>query len=255
MNQPSVVVVIPSIGTKKLRNAINSVLNQTYKNVECLVVVDGPGYYEDAKLNGLFLDNVKHMVLPYNTGADGYYGHRIYASIGNLLNCDYVVYLDEDNTFDETHIENHINTIQSKNADWSYSLRKIYENNEYICDDNCESLGKWPIYLSPTNHLIDTSSYCVSRDIAVKIGPAWYNGGDSGKWGSDRNFLANLKHYYPNYACTEKHTLHYSLAGNERSVTKEFFLKGNEVMKEKYPNGFPWHGVVVEDDDGPYLEI
>jgi glycosyltransferase involved in cell wall biosynthesis len=270
MTNPSVVVVIPTVGTSKLRRAVESVVKQTYQNVECLVVIDG-NQYEKSVINQIGIssawdDKVKYMVLPYNTGANGFYGHRIYAAIGNLVNSEYVIYLDEDNWFEPDHVETQIKTIQEKQVTWSYSLRKIYEDDpaqqhsigvaaQYICDDNCESLGKWPVYVSLENYLIDTSSYCVSREIAVKIGAAWYNGDNSGKWGSDRNFFANVKHYFPNFACTQKHTLCYSLGGNEKSVTKDFFLKGNQIMLEKYPNGFPWHGFISEDDDGPYLEI
>ena len=41
MNNPSVVVITPTTGDKKLNDAINSVKNQTYKDVKHLIVVDG----------------------------------------------------------------------------------------------------------------------------------------------------------------------------------------------------------------------
>jgi hypothetical protein len=119
--------------------------------------------------------------------------------------------------------------------DWAYSLRKIYDKNgDYICEDNCESLGKWPVYFNDSVFHIDTSSFAVKRDVAVAIGHAWY-----GQWGADRQFFGAIKQYYPNFACTNAHTLCYRLDGNPNSVSQEFFEQGNEIQSQKY-NEFPW---------------
>ena len=67
-------------------------------------------------------------------------------------------------------------------------------------------------------HHIDTSSFAVKRDVAVRIGHAWY-----GQWGADRQFFTNLKQNFPKFACTNTHSLCYRLDGNPNSVNKEFF--------------------------------
>ena len=82
---------------------------------------------------------------------------------------------------------------------------------------------------------IDTSSFAVKRDVAVRIGHAWY-----GQWGADRQFFSNLSMHFPKFDCTHAHTLCYRLDGNPNSVTKNFFDQGNKVMKEKYGEKFPW---------------
>jgi hypothetical protein len=129
-----------------------------------------------------------------------------------------------------------VEKIQNGN-DWAYSLRKIYsKESEHLCDDNCESLGKWPVYFNNQVFHIDTSSFAIKRDIAVRIGHAWY-----GQWGADRQFFSNLSMHFPKFDCTHAHTLCYRLDGNPNSVTKEFFDQGNEVMRKKYGDVFPWH--------------
>ena len=134
----------------------------------------------------------------------------------------------------------------------AYSLRKIYnKEGEYLCEDNCESLGKWPVYFSPEVFHIDTSSFIVRRDVATRISHAWY-----GQWGADRQFFTNLKQHFRKFACTNAHTLCYRLDGNPNSVTQEFFEQGNSVMQEKYGDNFPWkNSNLVSLEVGPGISI
>src|SRR4051812_7134985 len=139
---PSSLVVIPTTGSPTLAQAIESVLAQTYANVEPWVIIDGPQFEAAAKGILQHYPTVKSMLLPSNTGANNFYGHRIYAGISYFFDHDYVSYLDQDNWFDPSHIEFMIATLRSNNWDWCHSLRKIYDaNGQYVCDDDCESLG------------------------------------------------------------------------------------------------------------------
>ena len=125
--EKSVIVVTPTIGSPKLRDAIDSVLNQTYKNINHLIVIDGSenavNAYNQIPLQ--MKDRIGVLTLPYNTGKTGgnFYGHRIYAGIPHLLNADYIFFLDEDNWIDSTHVESLVDTVQG--YDWAFSLRKI----------------------------------------------------------------------------------------------------------------------------------
>ncbi|MEY4382610.1 MAG: hypothetical protein RI995_152, partial [Bacteroidota bacterium] len=102
-------------------------------------------------------------------------------------------------------------------------------------NDECESLGKWPIYFDDGAFHIDTSSFAIRRNVAVHIGHAWY-----GQWGADRQFFGALSKHFPKFDCTRKHSLCYRLDGNENSVTKEFFIEGNKANHAKYKSGLPW---------------
>jgi glycosyltransferase involved in cell wall biosynthesis len=205
------------------------------------------GYLPSATRMTLGYSKVKTITLEENVGK-GWYGHRVYAACSFLVNADIICYLDEDNWFEPDHVEKLVNQIKQGN-DWAYSLRKIYDKDgKYLCDDNCESLGKWPVYFNDQVHHIDTSSFAVKRDVAVRIGHAWY-----GQWGADRQFFTNLKQNFPKFACTNTHSLCYRLDGNPNSVNKEFFDSGNKINEQKYLGDFPWKKKSI--DIGPGISI
>ena len=215
----SVTVVIPTTGADTLFDAVGSVLEQD-TIVECLVVIDGP-QFEDKTYHLLqpYDDHprLKFMALPENVGANGYYGHRVYAAIGHLVNTDYVCYLDQDNWFDTEHVSSLLDVIKRKDLDWAYAYRKIVDaEGKFICEDNCESLGK-------ITGFVDTNCYMLHREVCVNIGHAWY-----GTWGMDRMFYKCASQYYPRFDGSELYTVNYRLGGNEGSVTAEFFLEGNK---------------------------
>ena len=232
----SATVIIPTTGVTELRTAIESVLKQN-TNTECLVVCDGLQY--KGKVSTIISDylgnkNLKVCYLNDNVGANGFYGHRIYAAFTHLINTDYVLYLDQDNWFGNNHVKSCIDTIEQNNLDWCYSLRMIYDKNgKYLCNDDCESLGKWPTFQG--SHHIDTNCYCIKTSIAIHIASVWHGG-----WGQDRVFLSTLAQNFTKFDCTGEYTVGYRLDGNAGSVTKEFFEHGNEIMSEKYNEAFPW---------------
>ena len=169
-----------------------------------------------------------------------FYGHRIYAAYPHLINSDYILFLDEDNWYEPDHVETLIKTIEAKNLDFSYSLRKIFSpDKKYLCDDNCESLGKWEIFMSRHSphgkqYLIDTSSFCFRREFIQKTCHFWHHG-----WGGDRHYFYNVKEH-AKYDTNGKHTLCYRLDGNSNSVTKEFFIEGNKTQEAYYAGRYPW---------------
>ena len=230
-----VAVVTPTIASDLLEQCVSSVDNQTYKDLTHYIFIDGCQYEPKAREILVGSSKTRMIELEENVGK-GWYGHRVYAACSFLVNADIICYLDEDNWYEPNHVEELVKTIQT-GAQWAYSLRKIYDKHgNYICDDNCESLGKWPIYFNNDAYHIDTSSFAVRRDVAVNIGHAWY-----GQWGADRQFFSNLKKFFPNFECTGKHSLCYRLDGNANSVTKDFFEDGNKYTEEKYQGNYPWH--------------
>lgn len=232
----SATVVIPTTGAATLDQAIQSVRKQTHKDTRCWVVIDGPDFADAARTITSRYPDVKVMLLPENVGADNFYGHRVYAAVGFLINTDYLLYLDQDNWMEPDHVATMIATIERNGFDWCHSLRKVNDRDgNYLLDDDCESLGRHPAWMNDQVHLVDTSCYCIKRDVASKISGAWY-----GKWGQDRVFLANLNHHFPKWGCSGKATLNYRLDGNPGSVTKDFFVQGNAVMSQRYAGAFPW---------------
>jgi len=244
-----VAIVTPTIGSEHLVRCVDSVDKQTYSDLTHYVFIDG----EQSELSVIDkiegATKVKKIVLEENVGK-GWYGHRVYAACSFLVNADVICYLDEDNWFEPNHVESLVKVLEEGN-DWAYSLRKIYDKDgNFLCNDDCESLGKWPVYFNGEVFHIDTSSFAIRRDIAVRIGHAWY-----GQWGADRQFFSALKNHFPKFDCSNDYTMCYRLDGNPNSVTQEFFDKGNAASAEKYSTGFPWKQSVIKEELGPNISL
>lgn len=226
-------VVIPTTGADSLDHAIKSVLSQTVPT-QCYVVIDGQEHYQQAdRILEPYRDQITVARLPENVGAGGFYGHRIYAAFTHLVNTKYLCYLDQDNWFEPNHVKSCIDTIQDKQLEWCYSLRNIYQQDQFVCSDDCESLGLYSSYHG-INH-IDTNSYFLRRELVLPLASVWHGG-----WGQDRVFYSVIKDMLKKYDCTGEYTLNYRVGGNAGSVTADFFINGNRVQAEKYKNNFPW---------------
>jgi len=244
-----VAVVTPTIASEHLAKCIDSVDKQTYENIVHYIFIDGCQYEPKAREMLVGSSKTRMIELEENVGK-GWYGHRVYAACSFLVNADVICYLDEDNFLKPNHIETVVKKLQEGN-DWVYSLRNIHDKEgKFLCEDNCESLGKWPVYFNPEVHHIDTSCFAIRRDIAVHIGHSWY-----GKWGADRQFFGALKKYFPKYDCTNQYTTNYRLDGNDNSVNEEFFTEGNKINTEKYQGVFPWKTGQQFINVGPGISI
>lgn len=243
-------IVIPTTGAPELMLAVQSALLQT-EPTDVLVVVDGAQFatktMDALKACGALSlgDNagrrVDVLVLPYNTGAEGFYAHRIIAGVAHLVNHEYVCFLDQDNWLKDTHVASCQETIKEGDYKFVHALRGIWTKDQvFVCNDNCESLGSWHTWNDRDGHLIDTSCYFYRTDFLQHVAHFWHTG-----YGGDRQFLAhvrNLQEQYHGltYGCTGEYTVCYRLGGNPNSVRAEFFVHGNAMMARKWPQGFPW---------------
>lgn len=238
----SVTIITPTIGSAKLHKAFQSVQEQTYENIKHMIVIDGPEHIMDLQALQLPREVKKDIILtcaPINTGANNFYGHRVYSAYPHMVNTDYVMFLDEDNWFKPDHVQSLVDTIESGEYDWVHSLRSIYApDGSFLVDDNCESLGKYPIYGDLKNgQLVDTSSYLFKTEWLIRTSQFWHD-----RWGADRNFL-NIVKNLSKWESSGKHTLCYRLDGNPNSPKVEFFQQGNEIAKKIYNDTYPWNKV------------
>lgn len=224
-----IMVITPTTGKDTLEKAIDSVANQTIKT-EHLVVVDGMDVWQ--KLDGVWPLRCIHMTIPENVGGNGWYGHRVYAAMPLMVNADYILFLDEDNWFEPNHVETMINKIKSKDLMWAYSLRRICdERGQYVLDDDCESLGRYPTFYDHLLNFVDTNCYCFKRDYLVNVAHSFY-----GQWGADRPFYKAASTNLPSFGCTGEATVNYRAP--ERLL--EMFRQGNEAVKKAYGEQLPW---------------
>lgn len=253
----SVTVITATIGKPTLRRAVESVLNQTHKNVRHLVVVDGQEYWDSARFNWEMWEweedgcpfrtsneKTRFMVLPYNTGANGYRCFRIYGAMPFLINTDWVAFLDDDNWFEPDHIANCIEACKNGPLDWCFTLRNIWHEGKLICPDHCESVGLWSAWHAPGQRHIDTNCFFMRREMAVAVGPHWHRSrfdNNGNVQVSADTVVANvLMNDEPRHALIAKPTVNYELGSWELSVKPEFFLRGNEEFLKQHGGKLPW---------------
>lgn len=241
---PLVTVITPTTASDQLSDVLKSIDRQTYQNIQHLVVVDGFDKYgvkatqlmEGAKRSTAF-------ALPYNTGYDQYNGHRIYGAMSYIAEGEYIVFLDQDNWFEDTHIESLVEVINAGN-DWAYSLRKIVsQEGIYICNDDCESLGKWKSVLN--DNFVDVNCYMIPKKAAIGFSPFWYRRARHPQEQPevDRILSAFMMQNFKKFDTNGQYSVNYRVASRADSVQDVFFLKGNEVMKNNMKGECPWRKI------------
>ena len=234
--KPLVTVITPTTGAPYLRQAIESVKNQTYDNIQHLVVVDGQ---QKGRVIAREYPHIDLIDLPYPTGTDRFNGHRIYGASVYLAKGDLVCFLDEDNYFDPNHIESLVKVMEKPN-DWAFSLRKIVDkDNNYVCNDDCESLGKWESCIG--DFFVDVGCFFLPKLTAIQLSPIWYRKArEPGVPEVDRMLTHVLRNNNLKFDTNGEYTLNYRTGNTQLSVQSEFFLQGNKKMFEKYNGDLPW---------------
>lgn len=237
------VVITPTTGLPTLADAIRSVAEQTEK-VEHWIVVDGMEHaqktLEICQANDL---GQKLIVLPENTGrpqrhhlGEGrkYNGHRIYGAMAYLINHDYAFLLDEDNWFEPYHCETLLTNIKIMKTKWSYSLRKIVDQDgKFVCNDDCDSLGIFPNWKNVP--FVDMNCYCFAADFYAELAPWFY-----GELYTDKVIsqvaMAKVERHYQ-ISSTGLYSVNYR--ARPEAITG-WFNVGMEEIKSKYGDNKPW---------------
>jgi glycosyltransferase involved in cell wall biosynthesis len=185
MQNSLVSVVIPAYKPDFIIETINSVLSQTYLNIEVVVVDDGSPYNLKALLNELiqakkiryFYQENKKMGAAKNTGIRNSRG-------------EFIAFVDDDDLWGSNKIEKQIPLFRNSSIGMVYSLA-----DELLCDGkirqrakykNCEFRGKIIDQLFFDN-FIPNSSVVVSKECISKIGgfnesPQYYGIDDYELW-------------------------------------------------------------------------
>ncbi|PHM67955.1 glycosyltransferase family 2 protein [Xenorhabdus kozodoii] len=121
-------IIIPAYNSQDfISRAINSTLNQTYKNIEIIIIDDG----SIDKTIDICIEYAKnHKNLKYisqsNKGVSSARNKGISVSTGH-----YICFLDSDDTYEPSFIERLIEQAESNNSDFSYCLfNRIHKNQK-----------------------------------------------------------------------------------------------------------------------------
>ena len=219
-----VAVVIPTVLRSSLVDALRSVFAQRFAGtIQVLVGLDQPiGDLSlvDAACESRPANCSVQVVYPgYSTSVR--HGGLCPARDGGVLRCiltylansPYVAYLDDDNWWDEDHLQELRRAIEGQ--DWAFSLRWFVHplSRRPICVDEWESVGPGKgDYVERFGGFVDPSCLMIDKRACADAVPSWNYPLPSDPRGmsGDRRVFAALRRHQ-RFACTGKATAFYQL--------------------------------------------
>lgn len=157
-------VIIPTYNRSNLiSRAIISVNNQTYKNIEIIVVDDASTDDTTTIVESLNIPNLRYIRLSQNQGACHARNIGIRESKGK-----YISFLDSDDTWEPTKLEEQYNFLKNKNA--SVVVCNYWEERD---GKRCIKTNRSGIITQEellNANIITTGALLISRQVFEKIG-------------------------------------------------------------------------------------
>ena len=159
-------VIIPFYNDPYIEHAISSVLEQTYPNIEIIVVDDGSTQYQE-------------RVLPYCTGKVNYIG-KFNGGTASALNCgiqlasgDYVAWLSSDDMFYPHKVENQLNFMMKQNSLCSYTAYDVINPyNQVVHAFHGETFGGnvWLYRALANTNPINGCTVMMKKELFARVG-------------------------------------------------------------------------------------
>ncbi len=145
-----------------INRALKSILNQSHKNIEIILINDNPFKYNKKELNGLLKEHkIKYIENEQNLGVSFSRNKGIYSASG-----DYIAFLDSDDEFLENKLETQLKELILTQENFSHTsyIRKC-EQEEKI-NSGCQNgiIYKQCIY----NCLIATPTVMIKKNFLDK---------------------------------------------------------------------------------------
>lgn len=168
-------VIIPTYKRyDKLKRAIESVLNQTYSNIELIVVDDNsPGTterYNTESLMNLYKENSNIIYIKHDKNKNGAAARNTGLSIAKGK---YIAFLDDDDEFMVDKIKYQVELLENKDISWGACYTKfvrkkdgklldrgIEDNEGYLTRDILKGI----LFISSGSNIL------IKKDIADKVG-------------------------------------------------------------------------------------
>ena len=236
MKTAAVVTVTNGKRPGELLNCLMSVASQTYP-VKHYIFCDGDfqTFWDIRNLHGS--DCVKVCYWDSYVGGKDVEGRRLYAASAFLVNEDVTFFCNDDDWYKPNHVQSIMAKID-EGYDWAYCLRSVYDKDgAYVLDDDCEALGELHDCWQAQGHrFVDWCMWGMKTENLKMIASVLAQPG----WGGDRKFYATAKQVFSKFIWSGERTFCFRLGGNEYSVDRGFFEKGNYTMLQKYDNKLPW---------------
>lgn len=174
--RPLVSVIIPTYKQKweVVENALHSVINQSYENIEIILVNDNPedSFFDGYIRNTLELKIYKNVIYHMN---DVNLGGSLSRNVGiNLSKGEYVTFLDDDDEYYENKISEQVRFMILNDLDVSFMNLDIYNSKGKLLEkrmhkkliiDNNENLLKYHLLYNITG----TPTFMYKREAILSI--------------------------------------------------------------------------------------
>lgn len=164
-HKPLVSIILPIWGGKDfIRKSINSVLKQSYKNWELIIINDGSIDDTSDLQNYIFSNKIKILSYEKNKGLS------FARNIGlKIAKGEYIMYLNPYNEWDSRYIETMVGAfIELPDADAVYSGQLLYEKNDSA--PYGIRFGSFNKPLLHNKNYIDIGSFCHRNYVFKEIG-------------------------------------------------------------------------------------
>ena len=164
LTEPLVSVIIPFYNrTSLLLKAIRSVIEQTYKNYEIIIINDGSA--ENDTLIREYIEHRKHIVyIKYLVNHGPSYARNIGIEKSNG---EYIAFLDSDDTWDKEKLSRQIKIMVEKNLEFTHtSYYRIYDENKKQVIRSGNNNYIYPIILYSCR--IATPTVVIKKDLLGK---------------------------------------------------------------------------------------
>lgn len=218
---PLVSVLIPFYNCQFVDQSIKSVLKQTYKNIEIILVNDGSFMYKD--LVTPFLSNIIYRE-QQNKGVASALNQGLKNASG-----EYLAWLSADDLFDENKIELQLNYMKEKNSYFCFTNFNIIDRNNQITKYNVGINFKNDLEVLQSFKDFNPINGCtvmMSREVIEKIG--YFD--ENLKYAQDYDYWIRTSHYFPlhYFNCTLTNYRVHDLMGSVRH-NKEQMKEFNKV--------------------------
>jgi O-antigen biosynthesis protein len=139
----------------KLKEAIKSVINQTFTDWELIVVSDGPGPKNTFKDDRIKFISIPHFGCDTKTKNEGI----------KIAKGDYIAFLDDDNTFRPDHLQALFSEITKSKVDLVYGDRWNHGDKTGM-----GIFHDFEPYLLLRRNYIDTSDVLIKRQVLIDVG-------------------------------------------------------------------------------------
>lgn len=211
--RPKVSVVIPVYnGEKSIEISLKSLLEQTDTNFEAIIVDDGS------------VDNTKNKILEY-TKSDCRFKYFFQENAGvsvarnkgmELAKGEFVAFLDSDDFYKETFIENMVKKIESEAADIGYCGYNIVSPNNFKIKKTKFRTQKLLLDYILGNVSIHTTGWIIRKKLIEEFDIKFPEGIS---WGEDFEFFCEVLAHSKKNICVKEYLTNYRVGFEENRLS------------------------------------